>query len=194
MIDNLSVSRRHSVVTFTDGVCMIEDNGSSNGTIVNDERITKPTRLEDGMEAVIGKHTLRYVARALRTDVGHMAAAEIDQTVYLRAQPIEQDSGERVAVLTVGGQSIEVRHTPYAIGSSEKSSLRLEGPGVKPRHAELLGKPDGSFEITHVGGMMSTTRINGKKIRTAPLQSGDLLQIGAVLLRFHLRAPSNRVT
>lgn len=194
MIDNLSVSRRHSVVSFFDGVCMIEDNGSSNGTIVNDERISKPTRLDDGMEAVIGKHAVRYVARALRTDVGHVASAEIDQTVYLRAQPVEPESSERVAVLTVGGQSIEVRHTPYVIGSSEKSSLRLEGQGVKPRHAELIGRPDGGYEITHVGGMMSTTRINGKKIKTATLQSGDLLQIGAVLLRFHLRAPSNRIT
>jgi pSer/pThr/pTyr-binding forkhead associated (FHA) protein len=42
------VSRRHAVISLTDGSASIEDLGSMNGTFVNDARIEGPTVLSAG--------------------------------------------------------------------------------------------------------------------------------------------------
>src|SRR5205814_8807532 len=42
------VSRQHAVITFRDGVFMISDMGSANGTFVNDRRLTDPFPLAHG--------------------------------------------------------------------------------------------------------------------------------------------------
>src|SRR5258706_988909 len=42
------VSRQHAVINFRDGVFMISDLGSANGTFVNDRRLTEPFPLAHG--------------------------------------------------------------------------------------------------------------------------------------------------
>ena len=57
------VSRRHARITFNDGVYLLEDLGSTNGTFVNrGKRLPKGTRqpLRDGDEIIVGKTFLRF--------------------------------------------------------------------------------------------------------------------------------------
>ena len=57
------VSRRHARITFTDGVYVLEDLGSTNGTFINrGKRLPKGTRqpLRDGDEIIVGKTFLRF--------------------------------------------------------------------------------------------------------------------------------------
>jgi pSer/pThr/pTyr-binding forkhead associated (FHA) protein len=190
VIDNLSVSRNHAVISYADGICVIEDAGSSNGTLVEGMRISTPTPLEDGREAVIGKHTVRYVARALRREAGTAKSGDLDKTVFMRAPQFESPVTAKVPILTLGGRSMVVERMPFVLGSDPSADLPLEGRGIRPRHAELLRDEAGLIIIRHVGGLMGATRVNGKRIKAAPLQSGDLLQIGSILIRFHLRPPS----
>src|SRR5215813_440434 len=42
------VSRQHAVIAFRDGIFMISDLGSANGTFVNDRRLTDPFPLAHG--------------------------------------------------------------------------------------------------------------------------------------------------
>lgn len=48
------VSRRHATLTLSDGVPLIEDTGSKNGTWVNDRRVLAPTRLAAGDVVKLG--------------------------------------------------------------------------------------------------------------------------------------------
>ncbi len=50
------VSRRHARIFFKDGEWYIEDLGSTNGTLVNNEDIKgkEPVKLEDGSQIVVG--------------------------------------------------------------------------------------------------------------------------------------------
>ena len=48
------VSRRHATIRSADGSLAIEDLGSTNGTFVNDERITSVTVLRDGDSVRLG--------------------------------------------------------------------------------------------------------------------------------------------
>src|SRR5262249_47248805 len=58
-IDNLAVSGHHAKVYWEGEHYVIEDNGSLNGTYVNNQRITKHP-LKDGDSATIGKHTVAF--------------------------------------------------------------------------------------------------------------------------------------
>ncbi|MFL7891982.1 MAG: FHA domain-containing protein [Anaerolineales bacterium] len=54
-IDSPGVSRKHARLTFQTNQYLIEDLGSSNGTFVNGERISKPWRLKNGDMIRLGK-------------------------------------------------------------------------------------------------------------------------------------------
>lgn len=53
-----SVSRRHAVVAVEDGVPVVRDLGSTNGTFVNGDRV-KTQKLTEGDEVMFGKTSLR---------------------------------------------------------------------------------------------------------------------------------------
>jgi hypothetical protein len=62
-LDDVTVSRRHSVLTERDGQFSIEDQGSLNGTFLNRRRIETAETLEDGDEIQIGKYRLIFLAQ-----------------------------------------------------------------------------------------------------------------------------------
>ena len=61
-LDDVTVSRKHAVVTDRDGMFTIEDQGSLNGTFVNRRRV-ETAQLEDGDELQIGKYRLTFLNR-----------------------------------------------------------------------------------------------------------------------------------
>ena len=61
-LDDVTVSRKHAVLTERDGRFVIEDQGSLNGTFVNRKRI-ESAELEDGDELQIGKYRLTFFQR-----------------------------------------------------------------------------------------------------------------------------------
>lgn len=58
-IDNLAVSNAHATIKKVMNTYFIEDQGSTNGTFVNEKKITK-YELLDGDEVIIGKHSLVF--------------------------------------------------------------------------------------------------------------------------------------
>jgi hypothetical protein len=61
-LDDVTVSRKHAVITRGDHGYTIEDEGSLNGTYVNRRRV-ETASLEDGDEVQIGKYKLTFLAR-----------------------------------------------------------------------------------------------------------------------------------
>jgi hypothetical protein len=55
------VSRRHAILSFYNGTCMVEDLDSANGTFLNDRRLpaNQPTRVVDGDELKFATLLLR---------------------------------------------------------------------------------------------------------------------------------------
>ena len=77
-IDNPSVSSSHAVIKKVMNTYFVEDLGSTNGTFVNEKKITK-YELLDGDEVIIGKHSLvfHYVKSTGKNQ------ADFDKTVIL---------------------------------------------------------------------------------------------------------------
>ena len=61
-LDDVTVSRKHAVVSEREGVFLVEDQGSLNGTFVNRKRV-ESAQLEDGDELQIGKYRLTFLNR-----------------------------------------------------------------------------------------------------------------------------------
>jgi len=59
------VSRTHAWITLggaTGDEVLLEDKGSTNGTFLNDQRITRATRMQPGDRIAVGNHVLKLVA------------------------------------------------------------------------------------------------------------------------------------
>jgi hypothetical protein len=61
-LDDVTVSRRHAVITEQNGHFVIEDQGSLNGTFLNRHRIEQAP-LSDDDELQVGKYRLVFLAR-----------------------------------------------------------------------------------------------------------------------------------
>jgi len=62
-LDDVTVSRKHAVLSQNGNEFLIEDLGSLNGTFVNRRRIESPARLESGDEVQIGKYRLSFISK-----------------------------------------------------------------------------------------------------------------------------------
>jgi predicted component of type VI protein secretion system len=56
VINDVEVSRKHAHVIAQQGGYLIEDLGSTNGTVINGQRLTSPYLLHPGEQIVLGEH------------------------------------------------------------------------------------------------------------------------------------------
>ena len=71
-IEDSELSRRHAAVRPVEGGIEIEDLGSLNGTFVNGQRITAPTRLAGGDSVKLGQSVLELEGASRARD-GHVS-------------------------------------------------------------------------------------------------------------------------
>jgi len=88
------------------------------------------------------------------------------------------------------GKTVAARRFPFGIGRHKASGLCLEEPGVWDRHLELDLQPGAGVTLTVAPEAKAT--VNGQSVQTARLRNGDVIEIGAVRLRFTLAATRQR--
>ena len=95
-LDDSRASRQHCVLTCESGAWFVQDNGSTNGTWVNNQQIDK-TRLEDGNIITIGRVRLYFRLDVpppddgLSTDHEAIAPAKEGDPAAKRTQEIHPD-------------------------------------------------------------------------------------------------------
>jgi len=78
-INNLGASKKHAAITRQNGSYFIEDLNSTNGTLVNNERVTK-AELSGQDVVTIGKHTLYVTIQEGRSATQEISEATIKIT------------------------------------------------------------------------------------------------------------------
>jgi hypothetical protein len=101
-----------------------------------------------------------------------------DSTVMFKpARLVPQNPEAGKSTYTLGLKAL-------AVGSDGGSDIRIGGPGVDPRHAQITPTPAGyvikDFDTKH------GTRVNAEKVRERLLANEDIVQVGAA--RFVFRA------
>ncbi len=99
------------------------------------------------------------------------------------------ESQKAVLVIRNGGfegMRYEIVAEETLIGRNPTTDITLLDEGISREHALILFDPDsGSYTLEDLQST-NGTRVNGKKVRSQPLQDGDELQVGSTLFQFSL--------
>jgi len=97
-IDNLAISGEHAAITTLNNTSFVEDLGSTNGTLMNGQPITKQA-LHHGDEIEIGKYRLKYVnvqELGSKIEANEKEAPDFEKTMILRRDQVPtMQSGEK---------------------------------------------------------------------------------------------------
>lgn len=67
VINDEAASARHALIELTEGSWWVQDEGSTNGTVLNGSRLARRERLHDGDVVEIGRIALRFEAFQVRS-------------------------------------------------------------------------------------------------------------------------------
>lgn len=104
---------------------------------------------------------------------------------------LDQPGGTgRLEILNGGfaGMRYELAGDEMVIGRNPTTDITLLDEGISREHAVILYDPDACAWVIEDLQSTNGTRVNGKRIRSAPLQPGDEIQIGQTLFRFVMSA------
>lgn len=212
------VSRVHARVRVEEGTLMIEDLGSSSGTLLNGNAITELTALDPNDEVILGgTHlTIRAAKPARRRSGTPKGASRKRRSRRGRLQPKpsarsdKQKNIEDGVVQTApepGATTGNTIHVEISIeGSTEVQSFERDEILIGRKHHETDISLDLSADLqvsrTHARawqtrgicwvedlGSTHGTRVNGAPINGAcVVRQDDQVQIGSVILRFWTEA------
>jgi len=203
-IDNLSVSSKHAKVLTILNDSFIEDLESTNGTLINGEKISKHA-LKNGETITIGKHELTYVNEA--ADAG---TSDFEKTIVIRADaagmPEQDETGTHLekyigkiasdlaADSVVSSEDPGVASLKVLSGANSGKFLKLTKilttlgkPGVQV--AAVTRRPTGYFLIVvDAASTPIKPLVNGTEIgkQAHPLKDGDKIEVAGVKMSFHL--------
>lgn len=207
VIDNLAVSGYHARIVEESGTYFIEDTGSTNGTYLNDIKITKQ-RLQSGDQIRVGKHILVYEDEtATAKPKPAPAVAEGDRTI-LAPPPVDTKKtkpsgaasddalpGGKVGVLlVVAGQTDKNEYKlpgrVSVIGSQKTAAVRLTG-WFAPKVAALISRNETGYSIS-MSEESKKILVNGASVQgRSDLKDGDLIEVAGVKMYFYLRHPTS---
>jgi len=198
VIDNLAVSGLHARIDKTENTYILTDLQSTNGTFVNDKRITSH-RLQHKDKIIVGKHLLFFALS--KEEQGEVKEAELDKTMILDTArqkdllakqaekkgmevPIKK---EKIGVISFidGSDQGEIQLTKKLtkIGKAETSEIRLGGLLMPPTAATISRRPNG-YAITTTGG--KTVKVNNQAIQESHfLKDFDTIEIGSYKFQFY---------
>lgn len=138
--------------------------------------------------------TQMFQARGVQAEIARTAAVSAEQERAARLgisyattaiQPLPRD---RVAsVVLPSGASITLNKSVTVIGrNAGVADILVEEDGVSRQHAAIL-YADGGFFVEDMESS-NGTRVNGQKVKIAPLADGAEFSLGRTALRFMLRA------
>ena len=203
-IDNLAVSGTHAKVLTILNDSFIEDLGSTNGTVIGGNRITKHS-LKNGEKILIGKHELEYVNEAEEAGEG-----EFEKTMIIRpdandkpvssetSKKLEKSIGKIAADLASAGAAgaEETGDAFLELLSGANSGKRMKitkilttlgRPGVQV--AAVTRRPLGFFLIVvDAGSYEKRPMVNDHEVGTQaqPLMDSDIIEVAGVKMGFYI--------
>lgn len=201
-IDNLAVSGNHAKILTILNDSFIEDLGSTNGTFIAGNKITKHA-LQNGESIVIGKHELKYENAS--ADNGE---SDFEKTMIIRPDAegmpeteeadhkLEKSIGKIAADLASAGTSTSgpgAAKLKLMSGANTGKELQLTKilttlgrPGVQV--AAITRRPKGYFLIVvDAGKDNKMPLVNDAEIgKQHPLADGDVIEVAGVKMGFLL--------
>lgn len=198
-LDDPLVSGAHCRVVFRNGHFVLQDLGSTNGTVVDGRRI-QDVVLRPGSEIVLGNTKLLVFGAeddgaatgddpddgvSWLLDEERVSAGDTDDTLG-QALRLPPGSGAKVRVLAGPdkGQEYPFARGSISIGRSQ-GEVPLNDPEVSRRHAviEVFGT---SMVFIRDAGSTNGTYHNGRRVQVSRLRAGDTVGCGKTVMKLVL--------
>ena len=179
MVMDSKVSRHHVEVRYQDGLWVLEDLGSSNGTFLGGEPLSE-LELSGPVKVNIG--AIDGPSISLVPEVVGDTAVISDETVRIGKRSAQLPGSSTQSLSPGAVRPFRREPTVTRIGRSPANDVVIDEEGVSWFHAEMRISDDGPRLVdlnSHNG-----TFVNGRKIEAIDLAELDLVTIGAVTFRF----------
>jgi hypothetical protein len=209
VLDNLAVSGEHANIFTIGEDSFIQDLNSTNGTFINNKRITKH-HLRNGDQVMIGKHTLVFLTERApqverpteefaKTVIINPARSEVPVPAPARVSP----APAHVAPAPPPPPAPASHHHAAGHAAGHGSLVIVSGPNngkrvelVKEvtslgktgkRAATIVRTPEG-FRLKSGDGD-TATKLNGRSVDTTGtlLKNGDIIDVAGTRLQFYLK-------
>ncbi|WP_455212033.1 FHA domain-containing protein [Kaarinaea lacus] len=188
-LNDLTVSGRHALITAQNGAIVVEDLGSTNGTLLNGSHINKAT-LQHGNVIQIDHHLFTYM---------NDEKEKYEPTMSVRA---EHDNTQIVLPeWDMGSKAVKVRGQPLGALRKKDDPLGSNGIEMNKRYSSLgyqgrrlaqITRENNGYTIIGVanGNNRRSTDIpliNGEKLNSAPrkLKEQDIISIAGIEMEFY---------
>jgi len=198
-IDDSSVSKEHAAILTVGNDQILEDLGSTNGTLVNGTVIKKHI-LQNNDVIEIGRYQLRYINQKAQ------AGMDFDRTMMMMPMPNPRqgkshgDTGTHaavrvdtvVSVARVANANFPLGGVKGLDGTHAGQTLELSRPlatfGKSGVQVAVINRRPHGYTITHVEGKKRPL-VNGRPIdeELHALQEGDEIEVGGERLEFFLK-------
>ncbi len=182
-----SASRVHAEIYYLDGVLVIQDLKSTNGTYVNRERINGPTTLHDNDVIRIGKHEARVISRE-EGDGSALINALSGTRPLTKDLVLEAVDQNAVLLYEVANRLTTILDLPLAIQEISKLMQISMGADkceiILADHFEQLEELGFPTSIAHEAIDQRSVVIIpdlASEVNHAPSKSATLLQIRSIL-------------
>jgi ABC transport system ATP-binding/permease protein len=159
---NPNISRQHARVFVKNSECWLEDLGSSNGVVMNGEKIHESTLLKPGDQFRIDSFTLRLVERGTNQQ---------DCALIGLSAPCE-------------GQIYTLYSDQITVGRDTSCNVVINDDSISRQHGAIIIHRD-HVEIRDLDSSNGIL-INKEKIKNAEVKDGDIVQFGGVGFKFRL--------
>ena len=204
-LDNLAVSGEHANIFTIGDDSFIQDLGSTNGSFVNNKRITKH-HLKSGDVIAIGKHTMIYYADSQKNEEH---TEDFAKTVIINPdvnpipkpepepepEPVKDFAKETMASVSVKKTETERQGAIFVLnGATSGRRLNLNKSVTNLGKAgkvsgTITRTPDG-YRIAGTAGNEPGPKLNGRDVppgNGAVLKNGDIIEVAGTRLQFYLK-------
>ncbi|MDX1991099.1 MAG: FHA domain-containing protein [bacterium] len=177
------VSRQHAVINYRDGVFVINDLNSANGTFVNDQQVQDAYPLFSGDKIRLYVPVLTFSAAVSEDD---QRRAEADGRLITATI----STGQGYLIITSGpqeGHTIPLLLQEITVGRATANAtweIGLQDPSVSRPHARLR-RIDNNWVLYDLGSANGTT-INSNPVneKGRALHDGDVVTMGATMMLY----------
>jgi len=193
LLDNMAVSGSHASIFTIGEDSFVQDLNSTNGTFVNNKRITKH-HLDDGDIITIGNHSLTY-----RNEKAAKSSPDFAKTVIINPQKQEEMRAQAgktaTAPTTEPAPAAEVRKGSLFILSGANNGKRIDltssitNLGRAGKRAGIISRAGNGRYILLPGDNNVAPNLNGKKVGAngEELKNGDVIEAADSRMQFYLK-------
>lgn len=193
-IDHPAISQKHAKIVYDENGLHLSDLGSTNGTMVNNERVMS-CQLAHQDWVVVGKHliivdlyeTLSLEAAAQMIGGDSSSVSEADGTIMLNVD-LSQPSARSLDFLSFMSEEkedFELSDKPVSIGKNKDADIVIKGLWMllSGQPSASIEKHSGDYYLEHVSGMLKP-KVNNKSIkRPTKLKHHDVIKIGPLKMQ-----------